>query len=404
MGRQTAKAVRSLGSAVRLGLVMCHAPHACCFGNRQVKTVSPGDVGMLTGTTPDVVRTALETGDPLPGTGGFAGQVDGRLVRDVLGRRPLFFDPDDAETWSHDPADIETPARLPAGCIYKGGEKRQVWELPETDPVDTDDGVQALRSALETTLSAIDRSGLAVAFSGGVDSALLAAALDVPLFTVGFPESHDIEAAESAAALLDVETTVLELDHDTLEEAVPEVARTIGRTNAMDVQIALPVYLLATHCHDEGFERLALGQGADELFGGYEKVARAPEDPRVDADTVRGARREVVRGLPDQLERDWLAVTAGGLDPVTPYLHDSVVDAALDLSGDTLVTDDGVRKLALRCVAETWLPEAVAYRDKKAMQYGSLVARELDRLARQAGFKRRMDNHVTQYIESRLDS
>ena len=37
------------------------------------------------------------------------------------------------------------------------------------------------------------------------------------------------------------------------------------------------------------------------------------------------------------------------------------------------------------------------------MQYGSLISRELDRLARQAGFKRRMDDHVTRYVEHRLD-
>jgi len=30
------------------------------------------------------------------------------------------------------------------------------------------------------------------------------------------------------------------------------------------------------------------------------------------------------------------------------------------------------------------------------------VARELDRLARQDGFKRRMDDHVTKYVESLL--
>jgi asparagine synthase (glutamine-hydrolysing) len=49
------------------------------------------------------------------------------------------------------------------------------------------------------------------------------------------------------------------------------------------------------------------------------------------------------------------------------------------------------------------LPPEVADADKKAVQYGSLVARELDRLARQAGFKRRMDDHVGQYIRSLVD-
>jgi asparagine synthase (glutamine-hydrolysing) len=37
------------------------------------------------------------------------------------------------------------------------------------------------------------------------------------------------------------------------------------------------------------------------------------------------------------------------------------------------------------------------------MQYGSRVSRELDRLARQAGFKRRQGDHVTAYVESLCD-
>ncbi len=355
---------------------------------------------MLTGTSSAVVSHALETGDPFPGTGGFAGEVEEGLVRDVLGRYPLFVDVT-AENWSHRPAELDQPERLPAGCLYADGETTEVWSLPHPEPQpDETEAVEELRGVLAQTLSEVDQSELAVAFSGGVDSALLAAALDVPLYTVGFPGSHDIEAARSGAALLDAEVHVLELDHDAIEAALPHVVQATGRTNAMDVQIALGLYLLAEHCSEQGFERLALGQGADELFGGYEKVARAPEDHRVAAGTVEGARREVVRTLPDQLERDWLTVTAGGLDPVLPLLHDRVVETALSLPGSSLVTPEGERKWALRLAAREWLPDDVAFRKKKALQYGSLLARELDRLARQAGFKRRMDDHVTRYIES----
>jgi asparagine synthase (glutamine-hydrolysing) len=49
------------------------------------------------------------------------------------------------------------------------------------------------------------------------------------------------------------------------------------------------------------------------------------------------------------------------------------------------------------------VPAELVERDKKAMQYGSLVSRELDRLARQEGFKRRMDDHVDRYIASLLE-
>ncbi|MFC7020570.1 MULTISPECIES: asparagine synthase C-terminal domain-containing protein [Haloarcula] len=360
----------------------------------------------MQGADPEVVRAALASREPLPGTGGFSGDLEGALVRDVLGRYPLFVERDasgeqlPADVWSHDPSDLETPEPFPAGYVRDDAGARSVWSLPAPAAyADRGTAVEAVREAVERRIDAVDTDGLALAFSGGVDSALLAARLDAPLYVAGFRESHDVEAARSAAAALDRDLTVVELTHDALERAVPELVAATGRTNAMAIQIALPLYLTAERVAADGFDRLAVGQGADELFGGYAKVAKAPEDPRVEADTVRGAQREVVATLPDQLERDVLALRAAGVEPVAPLLHDAVVRAALRLD-DRMLVDGETRKWALRQVALGSLPEAVATRDKKAAQYGSLVARELDRLARQAGYKRRMDDHVTQYVES----
>ncbi|WP_276272152.1 asparagine synthase C-terminal domain-containing protein [Haloarcula litorea] len=359
----------------------------------------------MQGAAPATVREALDAGDPLPGTRGFAGELDGRLVRDVLGREPLFVDRDGTAPiadgrWSHDPTELTDPDPVPAGHAVDGEASDRLWSLPDPDPfTDRERAVARVRDAVETSVDEVDADGLAVAFSGGVDSAILAARLDAPLYVAGFPDSHDVEAARSAADLLGRELRVVELTHDAIERAVPEIVAATGRTDAMAVQIALPLYLTAERVAADGFGRLALGQGADELFGGYAKVANAPEDPRVDADTVRGARREVVATLPDQLPRDVLALRAAGVEPVTPLLHDRVVAAALRLPGELLVEGDR-RKVALREAATDVLPDAVAERDKKAAQYGSLAARELDRLARQAGYKRRMDDHVTKYVES----
>lgn len=357
----------------------------------------------LRGTSPGTVRAALESGDPFPGTAGFAGEFDGNLVRDLLGRYPLFYDQNDPSSWAFKPGDLSTPHLLPGGTIHDGSTVKTAWELPDPTPApDSEQLLTDLRRALDETFTATDTEGLAIAFSGGIDSALIAAALDVPLYAIGFPESHDIEAARSAAELLDRPLETVLLDHDTLETAVPAVAEAIGRTNAMDVQIALPMFLLAEHVRGDGYDRLAVGQGADELFGGYAKIARAPADHRVEATSIRGAQREVIRTLPEQLARDRLAVQAGGGEPVMPYLHDRVVRVALRQRSDHLVRGD-IRKWCLRQAAEDWLPTAIVEREKKALQYGSLVARELDRLARQAGFKRRMDDHISQYIEHRCD-
>ena len=358
----------------------------------------------LLGADSSVVRDALDGGDALPGTSGFAGEIDGHLVRDVLGRYPLYYERDDPATWQFRPTGLAEPVSLPGGAVHDTVEVHRAWKLPDPTPALSDGrAVGRLKHALQTTIDDVDTQNLAVAFSGGLDSALLAATVDVPLYTIGFPESHDLEAARTGATLLDRTVRVIELDHALLKTAVPRVARTIGRTNAMDVQIAVPLFLLAERVAEDGYDHLLLGQGADELFGGYAKIARAPEDHRVAAETVRGAQREVIQTLPSQLARDWLAITEAGVDPSFPYLQDRVVRLALGLCDDQLVRD-GIRKWTLRQAGTTWLPTELALREKKALQYGSLVARELDRLARQAGFKRRMDDHISRYVAHRCEA
>ncbi len=358
---------------------------------------------------PSAVHEAVDRGEGLSGVNAFAGRLDDRLVRDVLGREPLFLDRANA-TWGFTPSSLVDPVTLPAGhalhyeALADGDPVRRakrVLALPDPDPIERDDGIERVATAL----SAVDETvpdDCPVAFSGGVDSGVVAAMTDGPLYVVGFPESHDREVAREAAATMDRELRVVELTHERLREAVPRVVAATGRTNPMDVSIAVPLLLAAEQAAADGHDRLAVGQGADELFGGYAKVANAPADPRVEADTVRGARREVVLSLPDQLARDVPLLRTVGVDPVAPLLDDRVVRAALRLPGDALVDGDR-RKVALRGAARSFVPDSVVERDKKAVQYGTYVSRELDRLARQAGFKRRMDDHVGQYVRSLVE-
>jgi asparagine synthase (glutamine-hydrolysing) len=196
---------------------------------------------------------------------------------------------------------------------------RVLRDLPAPEPWnDEEAAVHSLRRTLRDAIDAVPTDGLAIAFSGGVDSAILAALLDAPLFVAGFPDSHDVEAARSGAAALGRDLTTIELSHETLVDAIPRV-------------------LTAERVAPEGLKRLAVGQGADELFGGYAKVAKAPEDPRVEADSVAGARREVLAELAEDIDRDLAGIRSAGIEPVCPYLTDAVVEAALRLPGPMLL-------------------------------------------------------------------
>lgn len=267
------------------------------------------------------------------------------------------------------------------------------------EPADPERALPDLEAAVDDALAAVPADA-AVAFSGGVDSALVATATEGPCIVAGFPGSPDLEAARDAARAMDRELEVVVLDHERLRAAAATLVDALGTTDAMAIEIAIPLHVVARASADDGATHLALGQGADELFGGYEKVANAPTDERLAAETVREAVREVLEGLPAGLSRDARAIRAGGVEPVFPLVEPEVVRAAMALPASLLVDDRGERKVALRKMARRRLPARVAYREKRAVQYGTHVARELDRLARDAGFKRREGDHVARYLAS----
>ncbi|MEZ3115421.1 asparagine synthase C-terminal domain-containing protein [Halobaculum sp. MBLA0147] len=393
----------------------------------------------------------------MPGTTGFAGLVCGvrdppapfdtadgargedtaasvdLLVRDCLGRRPLYVDRERPRRWAFEPTTLADPELLPAGHALRLGdpvdEAEHVWSLPDPEPLPVEEALDRVETAVlsrtravaastapgpktagsepvtvasEPETVAADGVETAVAFSGGVDSAVVAAGLpEAPLYVAGFEGCHDVAAAREAAAAVGREgdLRIVEIDHEDLRRAVRAVTAATGRTNPMDVSIAVPLFLVAERAAADGYDRLAVGQGADELFGGYAKLVEPASDDRVDATTVRGARREVVESLAEQLPRDVCTLRAAGVEPVAPLLHDDVVAAALRLPGEAIATPDE-RKVALRRAADGFVPPAVRTADKKAVQYGTYVSRELDRLARRAGFKRRMDDHVGRYVRA----
>ena len=74
-----------------------------------------------------------------------------------------------------------------------------------------------------------------------------------------------------------------------------------------------------------------------------------------------------------------------------------MVGAAKAIPAEMLIVD-GVRKRPLREVAACHLPESIAWQEKKAMQYGSGVMREIERLAARRGHKKDLGRYLQQII------
>jgi len=54
----------------------------------------------------------------------------------------------------------------------------------------------------------------------------------------------------------------------------------------------------------------------------------------------------------------------------------------------------GMRKKPLRVVAERFMPSEIAQCEKKAMQYGSGVMKEIQRLAGRRGYKKSVQDYL----------
>jgi len=234
------------------------------------------------------------------------------------------------------------------------------------------------------------------ALSGGVDSALIATISRTPCIAVGMAGSHDLQQAARAASLCGLDLYTKSIYGTDVENALPLVMKCTQHLSMTPVDIAIGVTLwfIGETAKEQGYTRILSGQRADELFGGYHRYAGS-----------NGSNQEI-----DQLfTKDWETIEHQNLRDQTiahahstwlsmPYLDTRVVSAARSIApSDHLM--NGIRKYQLRRVALHYLPQEIACHTKKAMQYGTGIAKEIKKLTRHHGF----GSQISAYLKAIQD-
>lgn len=271
------------------------------------------------------------------------------------------------------------PGPCPPGTILCGDSEKGVIQ-PDCIPV-------PLADAIRTAVSLRSDTGV-TALSGGVDSALVAVLAGLPCIVVGMKGCHDIKKAQEVAQETGLSLHVRTVTGEEIEEALPRVIRIVGDPNPVDIAIATTLYFVAETAKDLGHTRILTGQGADEVFGGYARYLETPPDRLADLFAADFAT------LSRQGNRDQRIAASFGRYLSMPYLDVRVVTAAGNIPPGERVKD-GIRKKPLREVAEIYLPKDIAYMDKKAMQYGTGIWKEIKRIAKSYGYQR----SVTEFLE-----
>jgi asparagine synthase (glutamine-hydrolysing) len=333
--------------------------------------------------------------------------------RDPIGVQPLYFgeNRDIAALATHRRAlwklGIENPKSFPPGNLAFANRdgfkfkavKTLTYDQPK--PITLDDAAKQLQALL---VESIQRRvhGLkecAVAFSGGLDSSVVAflaskCGVKVKLLHVSLENQAETEEAIEAAEALDLPLQVDLFKDSDVEKVLPKVVELIEEPDPIKASIGVPFYWEAEKAAEEGFKAVLAGQGADELFGGYQRYVT--EYCKEGSEKVRKTMfHDVVNIHESNLERDLKITGFHDIELRLPFASFDVAEFALGLPLECKIEQkpDTLRKLVLRKVAlNAGMPNSVADRPKKAVQYSTGINDAVKRIAK------RHQKTVNEYI------
>jgi len=146
---------------------------------------------------------------------------------------------------------------------------------PRSDEEATEELLEVYKRALKRHLISDVPVGLLL--SGGMDSGLLLGLMslygdDWPTYTVGYGKSayedDELTDAAESASIFNAKNTAVMLDQSTFEDALPGIVETLEEPIA--ASSIVPMYYVCGRARED--VKVALvGQGPDELFGGYKR-------------------------------------------------------------------------------------------------------------------------------------
>jgi asparagine synthase (glutamine-hydrolysing) len=354
---------------------------------------------------PNPVKNASYILENLEGSYAFAMATPNSIVvgRDFFGTTPLYYGETDvmcavaSERKALWKIGIQAVESFPSGHLAvmntHGFSLKQVKALRRhpKENVDMETAARALQLLLlEATRKRVsDLEGTAVAFSGGVDSSVIAVlaesvGLDVQLISVGLEDQPEVKFAEEAAEALGLPLHLQTYTVNDLKETLAKVLWLIEEPHAVKACIAGPLFWTAETASKLGCPILLAGQGADELFGGYHRYLREYESGGEAVENVMY--RDVENSYKANFQRDNQVCSFHGVELRLPFVDQDVVDFALrlPLSLKIVSAEDRLRKRVLRSVAHNLeIPACISGKPKKAVQYTTGVTKALQRLAKE---------------------
>lgn len=336
-------------------------------------------------------RKGLKILDEVDGDYAFAWMNEDRLIiaRDIIGVKPLWWHQDGKSLWFAS----ENKAIDGKGCLldprkilviengiisFSEREFPQPNEHQYTKNETTEKIATLLEESVKKRIAGLDK--VAILFSGGVDSTTLAVIAkkmlkDITLYTAGTENSEDVIWAQRIARELNLSLRTYICTNEDIANGAKEVMHIIETSDVMKVSVALPFHFACKLAHEDRYKVILSGLGSEELFAGYQRHKLA-----------KNINKECYNGLLAMHERDLFrddAITMSHqLELRFPFLDRKLIDFALSIPGSLKITQQADKAVLREAALLLGVPLEVAYRKKRAAQYGSGIDKVLAKLAK----------------------
>jgi asparagine synthase (glutamine-hydrolysing) len=244
-----------------------------------------------------------------------------------------------------------------------------------------------------------ETSSVGLLYSGGLDSSIIAKIMvslieptSIAFVSVGISGSYDLIRAKTGASEIGIKLHSYYLTKKRAMEIIQSLKQLNIINNPVALSIAIPIFLgMQKLANDLHIKTIFLGQGADELFGGYQKYVELYKYKGLE-ETKKSMNSDLKSLQNDQIIRERKMAHHFGLDLIYPFLDSEIITRAdyYPITTHIEQTRQGefIRKALLRKLAQKLgLSKDIAEQPKKAIQYGSGTVKLLRTIAKSSNYQ-----------------
>ena len=209
-----------------------------------------------------------------------------------------------------------------------------------------------------------------ISLSGGLDSSIIAHFLKekkpktIAIIAEDFV-STDLTYCQMISKEMQLPLSIYNVKTTEILEAIEETIKILKNFNDIEIRNNIVMYLAIKWAKDNDERSIISGDGADELFAGYNFLINKQED-QLEKEIKRVCS---IMHFPTQEIGKSLGITIE-----SPFLNNTVIELAKSIPANLKVKEENGKrhgKWILRKTFEEFIPKRITWREKSPMQEGS---------------------------------